>query len=40
MILHSPTGHPVTGGSADTLQVVTSGGTAVAYTLTIIGSSA
>jgi len=40
LILHAPSGQPITAGSADTLQVVSSGGTNVAYNLTVIGSSA
>jgi hypothetical protein len=39
LILHVPAGLPVTAGSADHLQVATSGGTNVAYNLTIAGRS-
>jgi hypothetical protein len=40
LILHVPSGLAVTSGSANHLQVVTSGGTNVAYNLTILGRSA
>jgi hypothetical protein len=40
MVLHVPAGLAVTSGSADRLQVITSGGTNVAYNLTITGRSA
>jgi hypothetical protein len=39
LILHAPSGLAVTSGSADHLQVVSSGGTNVAYNLTITGRS-
>jgi hypothetical protein len=40
LILHAPNGLPVTTGSADHLQVASSGGTNVAYNLTVAGRSA
>jgi hypothetical protein len=39
IILHVPNGLAVTSGSTDTLQVVTSGGSNVAYNLSILGRS-
>ena len=39
LILHVPAGLAVTSGSADHLQVATSGGTNVAYNITIAGRS-
>jgi hypothetical protein len=40
LILHAPSGQAITAGSTDQLQVVTSGGTNIAYNLTITGRSA
>jgi hypothetical protein len=39
LVLHAPSGQAVTAGSADQLQVATSGGANVAYNLTIAGRS-
>jgi hypothetical protein len=39
LILHVPNGLTVTSGSADHLEVVTSGGSSVGYNLTILGRS-
>ena len=39
LILHVPAGLPITSGTTDHLQVATSGGTNVAYNITIVGRS-
>jgi hypothetical protein len=39
LVLHAPSGQAITAGSTDQLQVATSGGTNVAYNLTIAGRS-